>query len=56
MVGSSSMAGALLVAVFFSKVEFWGGGGWQWFVQSFKKYEKVFYNIFILVHIGSQTR
>ena len=50
MVGGSSMAGALLVAVFSSNVEFWevvGGGGLC--TLSFEKYNKVFHYIFTLV-------
>lgn len=50
MVGGSSMASALLVAIVSSKVEFWEVvGGCDLYTLSFEKYEKVFYDIFMLV-------
>ena len=50
MASGSSMASALLVAVFPSNVEFWevmAGGGLC--TLSFEKYEKVFHDNFMLV-------
>ena len=51
MVGGRSVASAALVAVFPSDMEFSGGRGWLSFVHllSIEKYEKHFYNIFMLV-------
>lgn len=52
MVGSSSMAGALLVAVFFSKVEFWevvGGSGLCRVLRNMKRFSTIFSYWYILV-------